>query len=187
MSYQRHADWHEANIRIRRVCADAFVTYSPQAQLHQRWQAWEKMRIPLTLDDDALLKEENSAETEAVVCAAPTWGELLHMYGLIKSKQREEDAIREKGGNPGVSWRVLFRDRKLRGELSMPPPEPPEWAEYRAKMAGVAKQGGERMGEQIRATVRNFMALKGINARDLGVKHRRALGIGRLGDAWKGR
>lgn len=183
----RQADWHEANVKIRRLCPDAFVTYTRERAYGQRWCAWERMKVPLTLDEDLLSQPDMSKDTEAVVCAAPTALELLHKYGMIKTAQRKADELRESGGTPASDYRVLFRDRVLRGEESMPPPDPPEWAEYRKMKEAQAKEAGERTTEQVRATVRNFMALNGIIARDLTRKQKAALGIGRTGDDWKGR
>jgi len=183
----RQGDWHEANLRIRRLCPDAYVTYSRERSYGQRWCAWERMTVPLTLNEDLLSQPGMTKETEAVVCAAPTHTELLHKYSLIKTQQREADALRERGVTPAVDYRVLFRDRVLRGEESMPPPDPPEWKDYKAKMSAQVKASTERTTEQIRSTVRNFMAINGLNARDFTKEQRKALGIGRLGDEWKGR
>lgn len=179
----RHGDWVEANVRAKRLCADAFVTYTAERQLSQRWCVWERMTVPLTTDEDLLATPGMTQETEAVVCAAATQLEALHKYSLIKTQQRADDAARESGGTPKTDYRMLFRDRVLRGEQSMPPPDPPEWAEYRKMQAATAKQAGERTGEQIKATVRNFMALQGF---DLNTAAKRALGIGR-GANWSKR
>lgn len=177
----RHAEWGEANVRVKRICADAFVTLNRERALEHRWCVWERMTIPLTSNEDLLAVPGMTQETEAVICAAPTALEAIHKYGLIKSQQRADDLEREKGNTPKTDYRMLFRDRVLRGEQSMPPPDPPEWAEYRKMQADVAKQAGERTGEQVRATVRNFMALQGF---DLSTSAKRALGIGR-GANWR--
>lgn len=176
----RQAEWHEVNIRIRRICPEAFVTFTRERAYSQRWCAWERMTIPLTTDENLLSAPGMTKDTEAIVCAAPTPHELLHKYGLIKSGQRREDAMRESGGNPPTSWRVLFRDRVLRGEESMPPPDPPEWAEYRKMQAAQVRESAERTVEQVRATTRNFMALQNIMP---DAKTKRLLGIGR-GEGW---
>ena len=65
----------------------------------------------------------------------------------------------------------------------MPPPDPPEWAEYKAKMSATVRQSAERTTEQVRATVRNFMALQGLIPN---IRERRALGIGRRAHTLKG-
>lgn len=183
----RDADWRDANIRIRRICAEAYVTYMREHNYSQRWRAWEKMTVPLTLDENLLTQPGMTKETEAVVCAAPTALELLHKYALIKSEQRKADAARERGETPPVDYRILFRDRVLRGEESKPPDDPPEWAEYRKMKEAEVRASAERTTEQIRATTRNFMAINGLHARDLSKRMRLALGIGRMGDDWKGR
>lgn len=183
----RDADWREANLRIRRLCPEAFVTYTREHAYSSRWRAWERMTIPLTLDENLLAEPGMTKETEACVCAAATPVELLHKYTLLKTQQRAADAARERGETPKVDWRILFRDRVLRGEEDKPLPDPPEWAEYKAKMSAHVRESAGRTQEQVRATVRNFMAIHGLNARDMTVEQRRALGIGRLGDAWKGR
>lgn len=128
--------------------------------------AWEKMVIPLTTNEDLLTQPGMTQETEAVVCSAATPLELLHKYGLCKQGQRTD---------PG-GYRLLFRDRLLKGEQSMPPPDPPEWGEYRKMKEAEVKEAGQRMGEQARATVRNFMAIHNLQ---LGRKERTLLGIGR--------
>lgn len=165
-----HAQWTEANIRIRRLCPEAFVTYTREHAYSTRWRAWERMTVPLTLDEDLLTQPGMTKDTECVVCAASTAGELMHKYMLVKQAQRKA----------GTDVRLLFRDRVLRGEESTPPPEPPEWAEYRAKMREHVSQTNERTTNQIQATVRNFMALQGL---ELGARERRAVGIGR-GEFW---
>src|SRR5581483_9469012 len=126
------------------------------------WCAWERMTVALTLDESLLTAPGMTKDTEAVVCAAPTPIELLHKYSLIKTGQRAADAQREKGITPPVDYRIMFRDRVLRGEQSMPPPDPPEWAEYRKMKAAEVAQAKERTVEQVRATTRNFMALQNI-------------------------
>ena len=145
------------------------------------------MSIPLTLDEDLLSQPGMTKDTEACVCAAATPVELLHKYTLLKSQQRADDALRERGGAPKVDYRVLFRDRVLRGEEGMPPPDPPEWAEYKAKMSAHVRESNERTTEQVRATVRNFLAINGLNSRDMTREQKKALGIGRTGDDWKNR
>ena len=157
----KHAEWAEANVRIKRLCPEAYVTYSRVHAYSHRWCAWERMTVPLTLDEDLLTQPGMTQETEAVVCSAPTSIELLHKYALRKR-------------DPG--FQMLFRDRVLRGEQSKPPPDPPEWAEYRKMKDAEAREAGERLGEQARATVRNFMAIQGL---EMGKKERAALGIGR--------
>lgn len=170
MSVSRNADWAQANVRIRRLCPEAFVTYARERGYSHRWLAWERMTIPLTLDEDLLSQPGMTKETECVVASAPTAVELLHKFTLIKSAQR--------AGR--LDMRLLFRDRVLRGEEQMPPPDPPEWAEYKAKMRETVEHSKERTTNQIQATVRNFLALQGL---ELGAKERRALGIGR-GEFW---
>lgn len=184
----RDADWREANLRIRRLCPEAFVTYTREHAYASRWRAFERMTVPLTLNEDLLTQPGMTKETEACVCAAPTATEVLHKYSLFKRLQRAADVEREQGRTPRFDWQTLFRDRVLRGETEKPLPEPPEWADYKAKMSAHVRESAERTQEQVRATVRNFMALRGgLNPRDMTKDLKRALGIGRLGNDWKGR
>jgi len=173
----RTAEWAEVNVRIRRLCPDAYVTYTREHAYTQRWRAWERMTVPLTLDENLLAQPGMTKETECCVCAAPTATELLHKFMCVKQAQRRNES----------GFRLLFRDRVLRGEENMPPPEPPEWAEYRAKMTETVAHSKERTTEQVRATVRNFLAINGLSGREMTKEHKKALGIGRLGDDWKGR
>lgn len=173
----RNADWSEANVRIRRLCPEAYVTYTREHAYSARWRCWERMTVPLTLDEDLLSQPGMTKDTECCVCAGPTATEALHKFMLVKNAQR--------AGR--LDMRLLFRDRVLRGEESMPPPDPPEWAEYRAKMRETVEHAKEHTTNQVQATVRNFLAIHGLNSRDMTREERKPLGIGRLGDNWKGR
>jgi hypothetical protein len=183
----RNGEWVEANLRIRRLCPEAYVVYSRQHAYSQRWQAYERMTIPLTLEENLLTQPGMTKEAEAIVCVASTSTELLHKYTLVKSAQRKADADREAGRAVKFDHRTVFRDRVLRGEENQPPPDPPEWKEYKDKMSAHVRESAERTTEQVRATVRNFMALSGVNSRDLTARQRSWLGIGRVGDNWKNR
>lgn len=173
----RHSDWVESNLRIKRLCPESYVVYSREHGYSERWRAFERMSIPLTMNEDLLAQPGMTKDTECCVCVAPTPTELLHKFSVIKAAQKRNE--------PG--FRLLFRDRVLRGEQERPIPEPPEWAEYKAKMSATVAASKERTTEQIRGTVRNFMAINGLNARDMTREQRAVLGIGRLGDNWKGR
>lgn len=152
----RDADFHEANIRIKRwakaACemgrikggASPYVSYNELQSLPTRWRAWEKMKWTLDGTHDGPI-----VETEACVAAAASAGELLHKYALWAG-----DANRQ----------AFFRERHLRGESQQqPPPDPPEWAEYRKAMARTAEQAGERTGQWVKKTAHNAMAFHGFN------------------------
>lgn len=152
----RHADFVEANLRIKRWAkwavgegivkggADPYVTYSELQPLSTRWQAWERMKW--TLDGT---KDGPVVNTECCVVAAQAPGELMTKYSLWA-----QDANRQ----------GYFEDAHLRGQsTSIPPPEPPEWAANRAKMVDNAHQAGERTAEWVKRAARGQMAHIGLN------------------------
>jgi hypothetical protein len=152
----RDADFREANLRIKRwakaACetgrikggADPYVTYNELRPPASRWCAWEKMKW--TLDGTA---DGPKVETEACVAAAPSAGELLHKYSLWATD---------------VNRQAYFRERQLRGQsMSQPPPDPPEWAEYRKAMAVTAAQAEERTAEWVKKAARGAMDFHGFN------------------------
>lgn len=187
MSQARHADWAAANDRARRLCADAFVTFEESQRVDGRWAVWERfdMATGAGRTDDEILAAPTK-EVDALYCRAPTAEEALLKYAFMKQEQRN-------GKVPPV---VVFRDRANAGFGNKEPDEPTEWKAYRARWAAHRQQqiavgaehpraSAERTQEQVRATVRNFMALRGgLNPRDMGRDLKRALGIGRLGNDW---
>ncbi len=152
----RHGDFMEANLRIKRWAkaattsghvkggADPYVTHSELRPIATRWQAWERMKWSL---DGTTTGEV--VDTEACVCAAASAGELLHKYALWAADEKRQ---------------AYFRDAHLRGKsLSIPPPDPPEWAAYRTKMVDNAGHASERTGEWVKRAVRGQMAHAGLN------------------------
>lgn len=177
MSQARHADWLQTNERIRRLSVDGFATYDETHDVARRWGAWERFEMAAGggNTDDALLA--STREVEALYCRAATAEELLLKFAFMKSEQRN-------GRVPPVT---VFRDRAGAGFGNREPDEPAEWKAYRARWAkhkddqiaigaAHAKESGERTREQVRATVRNFMA---INKWAPTTAELRGLGIGR--------
>lgn len=152
----READFREANLRIKRwakaACdmgrikggANPYVIYVAAQPPARRWQAWEKMKW--TLDGTA---DGPIVETEACVCVSGSAGELLHKYSLWAQDEKRE---------------AYFRERHLRGQsMAQPPPDPPEWAEYRNAMAATAVQANERTAEWTKKAARGAMNFHGMN------------------------
>lgn len=185
MSQSRHADWLLINERIRRLCIEAFATYDEAQQVSHRWGAWERFDTPTAGKTEDEILESPTREVEALYCRAATGEELLIKYAFMKSEQRA-------GRVPPT---VVFRDRTGAGFGSREPDEPAEWKAYRARWAAHrdasiaagashAQESGERTREQLRATVRNWMALQRLSPT---TRELRALGIGRAAENWKGR
>lgn len=177
MSQARHADWLACNERIRRLSVDAFATYDETHDVSRRWGAWERYELALgagNTDDEKLAA---TREAEALYCRAATAEELLLKFSFMKTEQRN-------GRVPPVT---VFRDRAGAGFGNREPDEPTEWKAYRARWAqhrdaqiaagaAHAKETGERTREQVRASVRNFMA---INKWAPTTSELRLLGVGR--------
>lgn len=185
---RRESEVREFNVRLRRICPDARGRYVAEQAPARRWQVFEEHELALSSggSDDAILAGSR-VKTEGCVCWAPTELEARHLYGRIKAEQREQDAAIARGETPkGKPWTVLLKEQ-AENKRRIPPPEPEEWAADREKIAWAVRQSKERMSEQIQSTVRNFMGINGMNARDLSRKERKAMGIGRLANDWKGR
>lgn len=185
---QREAEVREFCVRLRRICPDARGYYISEQTPARRWQVFEEHELALgsgKSDDEVLAGVK--VKTEGCVCWAATELEARHLYNRIKTEQREQNAAIARGETPrGKPWTVLLREQ-AEGKRRIPPEEPEEWKADREKIAWAVRQSKERMSEQVRATVRNFMAVNGMNARDLSRKERKAMGIGRLANDWKGR
>jgi hypothetical protein len=177
----RHADWLQTNERARRLSPDAFVTYDETHAPALRWGAWERYELALGggKTDDSMLA--TTREADALYCRAATAEELLLKFAFMKQEQRN-------GRVPPVT---VFRDRAGAGFGNREPDEPVEWKAYRARWAAHravaieqgaahARETGERTREQVRASVRNFMAINKWAPR---TDELRLLGIGRK--AWK--
>lgn len=189
MSQTRHADWMACNDKIRKVSLDAFATYDESHDPARRWGAWERFDMATgtgKTEDEILAKPVK--EVEALYCRAATAEELLIKFSFMKQEQRA-------GKVPPVT---VFRDRAGAGFGNREPDEPAEWKAYRARWqmfknqeiaagAAHAAESGVRTAEQVRGSVRNFMSIQGLNARDMTREQKRVLGIGRMGDDWKGR
>lgn len=152
----REAEHVEANMRIKRwakaACdagqviggANPYVTYSELQPPSTRWRAWERMKW--TLDGTA---DGPVVETEACVAVSASAGELLHKYSLWARDEKRH---------------AYFHAKHLRGEsLSRPPPDPPEWAQYRERMASVAQEAGERTAEWVKEAARGAMDFHGLS------------------------
>lgn len=155
------ADLAEANIRAKRwakvACesglikggANPEVSHSPLYPPASRWRIHELLKWGNVLGDSNIVDESSIVETECCVAVAPTWGELLHKYSMWA---RDENRV------------AYFRDRQLRGEsMHRPPPDPPEWAEFRRQAAAVAQQAGERTAEWVRKAAWGDMRAKGFD------------------------
>lgn len=172
----REAEVREFNVRLRRIHPDARGHYVAEQTPARRWQVFEEHELAMGGGNDEASMLAKTVKTEGCVCWAHTELEARHLYGRIKAEQRKQDEAIARGETPsGKPWTVLLREQAA-NKRRLPPPEPEEWAADREKIAWAVRQSKERTAEQIRSTVRNFMALQGL---ELGAKERRAVGIGR--------
>lgn len=178
---QREAEVREFRVRLRRIHPDARGHYVPEQTPARRWQVYEEHELALsTGGSEAEILAGVRVKTEGCVCWAATELEARHLYGRIKAEQRRQDEAIARGETPsGKPWTVLLREQ-AESKRRIPPPEPEEWAADREKIAAAVRQSKERTTEQVRSTVRNFLALQNIIP-DLAM--RRGLGIGR-GEYW---
>jgi hypothetical protein len=120
-----------------------------EAQLATRWRIYERLKWANLLADSNLPDESTIRETECCVAAAPTWGELLHKYSMWA---RDPNRV------------AYFRDRELRGESNQrPPPDPPEWAEFRRASIAAAQQAGEATAEWVKKAAYGHMKHMGFD------------------------
>lgn len=149
-------DLNEANIRAKRWARAASEAglikggANPEVQtsalwpLSSRWRVVERMTW--TLDGTA---DGPKVDTEACVATAPSWGELLHKYSLWAKDENRQ---------------AYFRDRHLRGEsLMQPPPNPPEWAEYRKAAVEASEKAAENTAAWVKRSARAKMAHIGLD------------------------
>jgi hypothetical protein len=181
----RDAELREFQVRLRRICPDARGRYSPSHEPSRRWQVWEEHELALSTGDteDEILKGVRR-KVEGCVCWAATELEARHLYSRIKQEQKQQDTDIAAGRTPkGKPWTILLKEQAEQ-QRAIPPPEPPEWEQDRERIAWAARQSKERTTEQIRATVRNFMALQNVIP---DARAKRLLGIGRAETWHKGK
>lgn len=135
------------NHAVKRICPQARGEY---AELARQWRVYEDVELlvlPFGAGVDSVdPRNVKGHSTEALVGVGATWGEALAYY---------------------VNWRrdparvSKLMDRQLRGQSvrGEPPPEPPEFAQMRAKRQALAVLGGQNQSEWIRKAV-HFRMLK---------------------------
>lgn len=110
----------------------------------QRWRVYE--RLKWTLDGT---KDGKIVDTECCVAAASSWGEAIMKYTMWV-----QDA-----GRTG-----FFADRHLRGGSQYrPPPDPPEWAEFRKQAIEAVQRADENTAEWVKKSTKAQMAHVGFD------------------------
>jgi len=184
VSQSRHAEWLAFNERLWAAHKDALGTLDEDMAPGKQWGVWERFHIATGTGNTDDEKLSATQEVEVLYCRAPTFGEALAKYYAMKQAQSA-------GKYPPA---LVLQDRYRAGLGSLEPDEPPDWKAIKASRdralasqisagAAVARRGGERTSEQVRATVRNFMALQSLTPN---TRERKALGIGR-GAHWGGK